>query len=135
VAQRVGRGIALLLHDRGTRRDEWSASRPGRTLPPKRTGTRFTGGLVGPMAGLHGPKISSPPGFYPRTVQPVAQSLYRLSYRAHVYDKYLFKSMRNVFPKSSTNNTYKTRNQPGTNIYNNISTKRSKTNMDNESTI
>jgi hypothetical protein len=25
----------------------------------------------------------SPPGFDPRTVQPVAQSLYRLSYRAH----------------------------------------------------
>jgi hypothetical protein len=25
----------------------------------------------------------APPGFAPRTVQPVAQSLYRLSYRAH----------------------------------------------------
>ena len=25
----------------------------------------------------------APPGFDPRTVQPVAQSLYRLSYRAH----------------------------------------------------
>ena len=35
VAQRVGRGIALLFHDRGTRRvGEWSAARPGRTLPP-----------------------------------------------------------------------------------------------------
>ena len=28
-------------------------------------------------------KISPPPGFDPRTVQPVAQSLYRLSYPAH----------------------------------------------------
>jgi hypothetical protein len=35
VAQRVGRGIALLFHDRGTRNEgEWSAARPGRTLPP-----------------------------------------------------------------------------------------------------
>ena len=47
---------------------------------------------MGPMAGLDGRKISSPPGFDPRTVQPVAQSLYRLSYRAHtcVY-KYICK--------------------------------------------
>jgi hypothetical protein len=28
-------------------------------------------------------KISLPPGFDPRTVKPVAQSLYRLSYPAH----------------------------------------------------
>ena len=34
VAQRVGRGIALLFHERGTRRGEWSAARPGRILPP-----------------------------------------------------------------------------------------------------
>ena len=34
MAQRVGRGIALLFHDCGTRRGEWSAARPGRTLPP-----------------------------------------------------------------------------------------------------
>jgi hypothetical protein len=30
-------------------------------------------------------KISPPPGFDPRTVQPVAQSLYRLSYPAHIH--------------------------------------------------
>ena len=34
MAQRVGRGIALPFHDRGTRRGEWSAARPGRTLLP-----------------------------------------------------------------------------------------------------
>jgi len=34
VAQRVGRDITLLFHDRGTRRGEWSAARPGRNLPP-----------------------------------------------------------------------------------------------------
>jgi len=35
VAQREGRGIALLFVDRGT--SEWSAARPGRTLPPGKT--------------------------------------------------------------------------------------------------
>ena len=33
MAQRVGRDIALLFHVRGTSRGEWSAARPGRTLP------------------------------------------------------------------------------------------------------
>jgi len=37
MAQRVGRGIALLFHDRSTRRGEWSAARPARTLPPGKT--------------------------------------------------------------------------------------------------
>ena len=32
----VGRGTALLFHDRGTRRGGWSAARPGRTLPPEK---------------------------------------------------------------------------------------------------
>jgi hypothetical protein len=47
------KGIALLLHDHGTRRGEWSASRPGRSLPRKRPGTHFTGGWVDPRAGLN----------------------------------------------------------------------------------
>ena len=55
VAQRVGRGIALLFHDRGTRRG-WVVSSTPR--PHYTTGIRS------------------------RTVQPVAQSLYRLSYPA-----------------------------------------------------
>ena len=38
---------------------------------------------MGSRAGLDGRIISPPPGIDPRTVQPVAQSLYRLSYRAH----------------------------------------------------
>ena len=33
----MGRGIALLFHDHGTRSGEWSAARPGRTLPPGKT--------------------------------------------------------------------------------------------------
>jgi hypothetical protein len=42
---------------------EWSAARPGRILPQERPGTHFTGGWVGPRAGLDGRQISSPPGF------------------------------------------------------------------------
>ena len=34
VAQRVGRGISLLFHDRGTKGCEWSAAHPSRTLLP-----------------------------------------------------------------------------------------------------
>ena len=34
VAQGMGRGIALVFHDRDTRRGECSAARPGRTLLP-----------------------------------------------------------------------------------------------------
>ena len=49
VAQRVGRGIALLFHDRGTRRGEWSAARPGRTLPPGKTRYPFYRRLGGPQ--------------------------------------------------------------------------------------
>jgi len=44
---------------------EWSAARPGRTLPRERPGTHFTGGWVGSRAGVDGRKISSPPGFNP----------------------------------------------------------------------
>ena len=64
VAQRVGRGIALLFHDRGTRRG-WVVSSTPRPhfYPRERHGTYFTGGWVDPRAGLFGRKISSPPGF------------------------------------------------------------------------
>ena len=49
MAQRVGRVIALLFHDRGTRRGEWSATRPGRTLPPGKTWYQFYRRLGGPQ--------------------------------------------------------------------------------------
>ena len=62
MAQRVGRGIALLFHDRGTRRGQQHAQ--------ARPGTHFTGGWVGPRAGLDGRKISSPPGFDPGPPSP-----------------------------------------------------------------
>jgi hypothetical protein len=49
---------------------EWSAARPGRTLPPGKIRYPFAGGWVGPRAGLDGPKISSPPGFDPGPFSP-----------------------------------------------------------------
>ena len=51
-AHRGSRGIALLFYDHGTRRGEGSGSCPGRSLPRERHSTHFTGGWVGPKAGL-----------------------------------------------------------------------------------
>ena len=66
VAQRVGRDIALLFHDRGTRKGvSGQQHAPAALYPRERTGTHFTGSWVGPRAGLDGRKISSPPGFDP----------------------------------------------------------------------
>ena len=71
MAQRVGRGIALLFHDRGTRMGvSGQQHAPAALYPRERAGTHFTGGLVGPRAGLDGRKISSPPGFNPGPSSP-----------------------------------------------------------------
>jgi len=71
VAQRVGRGIALLFHYRGTRREvSGQQHAPAALYPRERPGTHFTGGWVGPRAGLDGRKISSPPGFDPEPPSP-----------------------------------------------------------------
>jgi len=83
VPQRVGRGIAILSMTAALEGDEWSAARPSRTLPPGKTRYpcyRRLGGLQdrsGQAKNLVPFRIRS------RTVQPVAQSLYRLSYPAH----------------------------------------------------
>ena len=59
VAQRMGRGIALLFHDRGTRRGSVvSVTAPAALYPGERPGTNCTEGWVGPRAGLDGRKIS-----------------------------------------------------------------------------
>jgi len=49
VVQRVGRGIALLFHGRGTRRGEWSAACLGRTLLRGKTRYPFYRRLGGPQ--------------------------------------------------------------------------------------
>ena len=71
VAQRLGRGIALLFHDHGTRRGEWSAARPGRTLPPGRTRYPFYRRLGGPQGRSGRAKNLIPTGIRSRTVQRV----------------------------------------------------------------
>jgi len=71
VAQRVGRGIALLFHDRGTRRGEWSAARPGRILSPGKTRYPFYRRLGGPQGRYGRAENFVPTGIRFRTVQPV----------------------------------------------------------------
>ena len=41
VAQRIGRGIALLFTTAALEGGEWSAARPGRTLPPGKSQYQF----------------------------------------------------------------------------------------------
>jgi len=62
---------------------EWSAARPGRTLPPGKTRYPLYRRLDGPQGHSGRAENLVPTGIRSRTVQPVAQSLYRLSYRAH----------------------------------------------------
>ena len=70
VAQRVGRGIALLFHDCSTGRGCGQQHGPDALYPQERPGIHFTGGWVGPRAGLDGRKISFPPGFDPGPSSP-----------------------------------------------------------------
>jgi len=59
---------------------EWSAARSGRTLPPGKTRYPLYIRLGGPQSRSGQAKNLVPTGIRFRTVQPVAQSLYRLSY-------------------------------------------------------
>jgi hypothetical protein len=62
---------------------EWSAARPGRFTPGKDPlhVVQEAGWAPGPV--WTGAENIASPGFDLRTVQPVTQSLYRLSYPAH----------------------------------------------------
>jgi hypothetical protein len=85
VAQREGRGIALLFHDLGTRR-AWVGGQchaPAVLYPRKRPGTHYTGGWVGPRAGLDRCGKSRPTGIRSPDRPARSQLLYRLSYPAH----------------------------------------------------
>jgi len=85
-AHKGSRGVALIFLDHGTRTGEWSASRPGRSLPPGKTRYPLYRRLGGPQ-GRSGQvrKISPPPGFDPRTVQPVASRYTDWATRQPVY--------------------------------------------------
>ena len=62
---------------------ECSAARLGRTLPPGKTRYPFYRRVGGPQGRSGRAENLVPTGIRSRTVQPIAQSLYRLSYRAH----------------------------------------------------
>jgi hypothetical protein len=66
-------GIPLLILNLGARRGWVVSTTPRPLYPRERPGTHCTGGLMGPRAGLDvREKSRPPPGFDPRTVQPVA---------------------------------------------------------------
>ena len=54
---------------------EWSAARPGRTLPPGVSRYPFYSRLGGPRAGLDGRKIPSPQGFNPGPSSPQSAAI------------------------------------------------------------
>ena len=63
---------------------EWSAARSGRTLPPGKTRYPFYRRLGGPQGRSERVENLVRTGIRSRTVQPVAQSLYQLSYPANI---------------------------------------------------
>ena len=80
MTQRVVRIIDLLFQDHGTRR-AWVISN---TLRPYLTPRKDPVPIVQEAGWASGRAENlAPPGFDPWTVQPVAQSLYRLSYPTH----------------------------------------------------
>jgi len=72
VAQRVGRGIALLFHDRGTRRVvSGQQHAPAALYPPGKTRLPFYRRLGGPQGRSGRAENIVPTGIRYRTVQPV----------------------------------------------------------------
>ena len=84
MAQRVGIGVALLFHDRGTRRGEGSVSLPGRTLPPGKTLYPLYRRLGGPQGRSGRVENLTPPGFDPWTVHPVVSRYTDWAIPAHL---------------------------------------------------
>jgi len=72
VAQRVGRGIALLFHNRGTRRGWVVSTTPRRHFTPGETRYPFYRRLGGPQGRSGQTENLVPTGIRSRTVQPVA---------------------------------------------------------------
>jgi len=93
VAQRVGRGIALLFHDRGTGRGWWSAARPsrallvGKTLVPILQEGGWAPGPVwtGRKSHPHWDSIPDRPA--------CSQLLHQMSYLAHIYCLLLWRNI------------------------------------------
>jgi len=84
VAQRVGRGIAILLHDRSTSSGvSGQQHAPAALYPRGKTRYPLYRRLGGPQGRSGRGENLVSTGIRSRAVQPVAQSLYRLSYSDH----------------------------------------------------
>ena len=92
-AHRGSRGIALPFLDHGTRRG-WgvSVTPPGRSLPPGKTRYLLYRRLGGPQGRFGRTENLAPPGFDPRTVQPVVSRYTDWTIRP-TRDKYIRKLM------------------------------------------
>ena len=84
VAQRVGRCISLLFHDRGTRRGWVVSSKPRPHFTPGKDTVHIVQLAGWALRPVWRAENFVPTGIRFRTFQPVTQSLYRLSYRAHM---------------------------------------------------
>jgi hypothetical protein len=73
---------------------EWSAARPGLTLPLGKTRYPLYSRPGGPQGRSGRAENLVPTGIRSRTVQPIAQSLYQLSYPAHNIDNSCGKTVR-----------------------------------------
>jgi len=107
VAQRLGRGIALLFHDRGTRRGWVVSSTPRPLFTPGKNPVPIlqeVGWAPGPVwtGGESRPHRDSIPDLPARS-----QSLYRLSYPAHTFmiiSRWIIRRRRNVSDKNCKEN-------------------------------
>jgi hypothetical protein len=70
----------------------WSTPRPVRFTPGKRHGTHCIGGWVDPDRSGRLRKISPPPGFHPRAVQPVVSRYtdYYIPARGYTHESTVF---------------------------------------------
>ena len=64
---------------------EWSAVRPAYNLPRERSDTHFTGGWVGPGAGLDGQKNIVSTGIRFRTIEPLDSLYNELATRPKIF--------------------------------------------------
>ena len=78
---------------------EWSAACPGRTLPSGKTRYPFYRRLGGPQGRSGRAENLVLTGIRSRTVQPVAQSLYRLRYRAHILSGNVLFNCTHIFDR------------------------------------
>ena len=81
MAQRVGRGIALLFHDRALEGGAWSPARPGLTLPAGKTRYPFYRKLSGPQGRSGRAEKSRPYRDSIPDCPACSQSLCQLSYQ------------------------------------------------------